>query len=74
MTPEELTSNYRLLGIRAGKKECKSHEGIPVEHLFGNTNWHMETIIEDGMQKITFTCQVCGQARIYKQNTEKTLL
>lgn len=53
-----------------GVSPCASHRDIPIEHLFGNTNWTMERI----EKTVKFTCQQCGEVRTYLQVAEKTLL
>jgi hypothetical protein len=51
---------------------CKSHVEIPVEYLFGNTNWTFYQSSDPLI--VSFECGQCGQIRIYKRKLEKTLL
>lgn len=67
-----LQHNYQLLTVQESAfPGCISHKDIPIEHLFANSNWKMD---QDGDLIYKFTCLQCGQVRIYKRLTEKTLL
>lgn len=63
---------YTLIQKTYGSgRPCTSHLNIPIEHLFGNTNW---TMAKPDATHVQFTCLQCGQILLYKINTEKTLL
>lgn len=66
-------SDYTLLWTYPSIIGCKSHTNIdlPPNYFFGNTNWKKEDV--DPLH-IKFTCLQCGEERMYRRNTEKTIL
>lgn len=62
---------YKLIQVASGDPECKSHKKESIKDLFNNPLWIMGAIDID---KIKFTCAICGSERTYQLLPEKTLL
>ena len=64
-------TKFKLIQSTPGNPSCPDHAVQSIEDIYNSPIW---TSQELGYDKIRFTCQVCGAVRIFKINSEKTLL